>query len=468
MERGGAQIIQIVVQIILARLLGPNEFGTMAIVLVFINLSRVFIEGGFNVALIQKKNTDNLDYSSIYVLSLIISVILFLVLYIFSPYISNFYGQPDLTTILRISGILLFPGALNTVQDSYVAKNQLFKKAALVSLTANLISGIVGIIVAYLNFGIWALITQQILASYIYSYLLQWKINWKPKLVISWVRVQNLFSYGSRILGSSLIYRLYLESRTLIIGKVFSPADLGFYQRGEQIPKVLVGNIDGSIQAVMLPTLSANQEDLETIKSMIRRSLKISTFVIFPMMFGLAAVSNNLFYILLGEKWADASSYLAIFSLTYALWPLITLNQQSVRALGRSDIILNTEIIKRVIGIIIILVSVRFGVKTIAWGFLIERLVETFINAWPNKKLINYGYFQQVKDISPSFVISILMYFCIIILNLLQLNLVFKLFIQIIMGLCVYFMLALITKNESFIYLLNLINTQRRKKNNTF
>lgn len=465
-ERSGAQTIQIVVQLILARLLSPNEFGTMAIVLVFVNLSRVFVEGGFNVALIQKKDTDNLDYSSIYVLSLIIAFVLFLILYFVSPSLANFYDQPQLTSILRVSGILLFPGALNTVQESYVAKNFLFKKSAIIALFATVLSGLFGIASAYFNYGIWSLIIQQITFAYIYSYTLQWKIKWKPNFVISWSRVKVLFSYGSKILGSSLIYKLYLESRTLIIGKVFSPSSLGFYQRGEQIPKVLVTNIDGSIQTVMLPTISAKQDDIESIKSMVRRALKISTFLVFPMMFGLAAISKPLIFILLGEKWIEAGTYLMIFSFTYALWPVITINQQSVRALGRSDIILKTEIIKRVIGIFIILFSVTIDVKAIAWGFFVERLIETFINALPNKKLIRYNYWEQIKDILPSLIQSTVMFIVILLISSIQINIFIKLFLQIIIGISFYFALSIITKNDSFFYLISLLKSVKNDRKN--
>lgn len=462
-ERSGAQAIQIIVQIILARLLSPNEFGTMALVLVFLNLSRVFIEGGFNVALIQKKDTDDLDYSSIYVLSIIISIILFAVLFLISPLLANFYNQKNLSSVLRVSGIILFPGALNTVQSSYIAKNLMFKKSAIVSLIATVTSGITGIILAYFSFGIWALILQQIIYMYLYVYLLQWRIKWKPKFIISWDRVRILFSYGSKILGSSLIYRLYLESRTLIIGKFFSAAALGYYQRGEQIPKVLATNIDGSIQSVMLPTLSAKQDDLNGVKSIVRRSLKVSTFLVFPIMFGLAAIAKTLILVLLGIKWTDSTIFLIIFSFTYALWPIITINQQSVRALGRSDIILKTEIIKRVFGILIIILSVSFGVKAIAWGFFMERLIETFINAWPNKKLINYSYSEQILDILPSFINSLVMYIPVFLMNFLDINLVVLLFLQIVVGGTIYALFSIVTKNDSLTYLMTTLASLRTK-----
>lgn len=462
-ERGGAQGIQVVVQLILARLLGPKEFGTMAIVLVFVNLSRVFIEGGFNVALIQKKDTDDLDYSSIYVLSLLIATFLFILLFFVAPTLARFYEQPQLTPILRASGILLFPGALNTVQESYVARNLLFKKGAIVSLTATIVSGFLGIATAYINFGIWSLILQLVTYSYIYTYALQWNIKWKPNFKISWERVLILFSYGSKILGSSLVYRLYLESRTLIIGKMFSSSALGFYQRGEQIPKVLVTNIDGAIQTVMLPTLSAKQDDTESMKFIVKRSLKISTFVVFPMMFGLAAISKPLISIILGEKWMETTSFLMIFSFTYALWPIITINQQAVRALGRGDIILKTEILKRFLGILIILGSVFMGVQAIAWGFFIERIIETYINAWPNKKLLNYSYWSQIKDIFPSLLQSLLIFAIIAAINLVPINIFLKLFLQLFVGISVYLLISFITKNESFFYLLSTINSFKNK-----
>ncbi|MRI84625.1 oligosaccharide flippase family protein [Aerococcaceae bacterium WS4759] len=463
LERGGAQVIQLLVQIIIARLLSPEEFGTMAIILVFVNLAQVFIQGGFNIALIQKKDSDELDFSSIFYLSLVIASFFYILLFFFAPVIARFYLDEQLIILLRVIGIVLFTGALNTVQMAYVSKYMLFKKSAFCSLLATVISGIIGIAFAYLGIGIWALVFQQISYSVVNSITLWIKIKWRPKLVFSFVRVTRLFSYGSKILSSSLIYRIYLELRTLIIGRIFSSTSLGFYQRGEQIPRVLVNNIDGAIQSVILPSLAVFQDDLPKIKSMIRRSLKTSSYIIFPIMFGLAAVSDTFVFLILGEQWIPTVPFLIIFSLTYSLWPMITINQQPARALGRSDIILKTEIIKRILGLLIILITVPLGVIAIAVGFFIERLIESGINAYPNKKLIDYKYYEQLVDILPSLCQSIIMAIIVYLMNYLEINLLVKLILQIIAGVFIYLALSIIFKNDSFEYFRKMIFVKDKK-----
>ena len=453
MERGGAQGIQFIVQIVLARLLSPEEYGMIAIVLVFILLANVFVESGFSTALIQKKNADELDFSSVLYLSLVIATILYIVIFFTAPFVARFYELPILVQVLRVLSITLFVGAFNSIQNAFVARHMLFKKLFVSSLGAVTISGVVGIIAAYNGLGVWALVLQQLTNQLAVAIILWFTINWRPSLLFSFDRINTLFAYGSRLLASSLIDTLYRNLRTLMVGRMFTSSVLGFYNRGEQFPQLIVSNINGSIQSVMLPALSAHQEDKIRVKEMMRRTIITSSFLIFPMMMGMAAVAEALVRIVLTDKWLPAVPFLQIACFSYSLWPIHTANLQAINAMGRSDVFLKLEIIKKIIGLIILIVSLPFGVYAIALGGVISGIISSFINAYPNKQLLNYSYKEQLMDIMPSFFISVIMGLCVYMFNFLNISTLPILLLQVCMGMAIYIGLAKLLKIESFNYL---------------
>ena len=453
MERGGTQGIQFIVQIILARLLAPEEFGTIAIVMVFINLAQVFVQSGFNTSLVQKKDADEDDFSSVFYMSLGIAGILYVIMYISAPYIASFYRDPILTPVLRVLSITLFAGAFNSIQNAFVSRNLLFKKLFKSSLGAMLISGTLGIIAAYKGLGIWALVIQQLVNQVAITIIMWFTVKWRPTLIISFSKVRKLFSFGWKLLASALLDTGYQELRTLIIGRLYTPSILGYYNRGQLFPKVLVSNIDGSIQSVMLPTLSAYQDDKKRMKEMMRRAIVSSSFLIFPMMVGMAVVAEPLVKIVLTDKWLPAVPFLQIFCISYALMPIHTSNLQAINAMGRSDIFLRLEVIKKVIGLTILLISLPFGVYVIALSSILTGIIGTFINAYPNKELLNYSYKEQWLDIMPSLLISLIMGVSIYLFNFLSIPAWQILILQIVSGGIIYILLAKIFKIESFTYL---------------
>lgn len=458
MEQGGMQVIQFAIQIVLARLLAPHQFGTIAIVMVFIKLAQVFIQNSFNMALIQKKNADDLDFSSIFFLSIGVSIAFYLIIYNLAPLISNFYEDSILVPVLRILSIILLFGSINMVQNTYLVKHLRFKKLFKSSLSSMLISGIMGIIAAYNGLGIWALVIQQLINQILLTLFMWFTVKWRPCLRFSFTRVRGLFSFGWKFLASSLLNNFFMNVRTLIIGRFFSAATLGFYNRGEQIPNLLVYNIDGSIQSVMFSTLSAHQDDRKRIREMMRRTIVSSTFLIFPMMIGLAAVAENLVIVLLTEKWLRAIPFLQIFCFSYALMPIQTTNLQAMNSIGRSDIFLKLELIKKIFEITILLVSLPFGVFAIALGQLASSTIATFINAYPNKALFNYGYIEQIRDITPSFLISVLMGLVVYSINYFNVGNLLMLAIQVLVGIILYLILAIVFRIESFNYLYQTCN----------
>ena len=457
MERGGTQGIQFIVQIILARLLLPEDFGAIAIVMVFISLAQVFVHSGLNTALIQSKDVDDVDFSSVFYLSLFVAALLYILIYFTAFFTADFYRDPILIPVLRVLALTLFFGAFNSIQNAYISRNMMFKKLFYSSVGAILISGTTGIIAAYMGFGVWALVIQQLINQISITIIMWFTVKWRPKLIFSIKRVTKLFSFGWKLLASSLLNALYVDIRTLIIGRFYTPSVLGYYNRGQQFPKVIVSNISGSIQSVMLPTLSANQDNTKRVKEMMRRAIKTSSFMIFPMMIGMAVVAEPLVKIVLTDKWLPAVPFLQIFCVSYALMPIQTANLQAINALGRSDIFLRLEVIKKIIGLIILGISLQFGVYAIALGQVISGIISTFINTYPNKELLYYSYKEQWIDIKPSLLLSIVMGSIVYSFNFLYFAAWKILFLQVAVGAIIYIGLSKILRVENFNYLINTI-----------
>ncbi|MDM0763062.1 lipopolysaccharide biosynthesis protein [Clostridium perfringens] len=457
MERSGVQGIQFVLQIILARLLTPEDYGIIAIISIFITIASVFVQSGFSTALIQNRNSSEEDFSSVFYLSIFVATILYIALFFMAPLISKFYMITELTNVIRVLSLTLFLGAFNSVQNAIIAKKMEFKKLFFSSFIAVNISGVIGIILAYLNFGVWSLVFQQLLNQIFIVLILLIVLKWYPKFIFSIKRIKILFGYSWKLLVSSLIDTIYMNIRSLIIGKIYSAEILGFYNRGNQFPQVIVSNINGSIQSVMLPALSDEQDNLFKVKSMVRRSIVTSSFIIFPMMIGLSVIAEPLVKILLTDKWLPCVPFLQIFCISYSLWPIHTANLQAINALGHSEIFLKLELIKKVIGTTILCISIFYGVYAIAIGTLISGVISTFINSYPNLKLLNYSYLEQIRDIIPSLIVSILMGIITYSIKFLNLSNLVTLMVQIIIGIIVYIILSKLFKLESYIYLKNTV-----------
>ena len=454
LERGGTQGVQFLVQIVLARLLLPEDYGIIALVSVFIVIANVFVQSGFNSALIQKKKADEIDFSSIFFLSLFFAFILYLIIFFSSPFVANFFSEPLLKPVLRVLSIILFFGAVNSVQLSIVSRELKFKKLFFSSLLSISISGFIGISLAYKGLGVWALVAQQISFQSLLMIVLWFTLKWRPKVAFSLKRVKSLFSFGWKLLVSSLVDKIYMDIRLIFIGKMYVSSVLGSFYNGQIIPKTMVSNVNGSIQSVMFPVLSSQQDNRKTVKKMVRRSIVTSSFLIFPIMIGLASIAEPFVKIILTDKWLPAVPFLQIFCLSYALWPIHTANLQAINAIGRSDIFLKLEIIKKSIGLIILSVSLLYGVYAIAIGMVVSGLIGTFINAYPNKKLLDYGYKEQIIDIMPSLVLSTIMGIIVYSIQFLHLATWLTLIMQVSTGIIFFFGMAKIFKLECFDYLI--------------
>jgi len=454
MERGGSQGIQFIVQIILARLLLPSDYGAVALIFVFIIIANVFVQSGLNTALIQKKDADDTDFSSVFYLSLSVAAVMYAILFFAAPGIAAFYNSAQLTVVLRVVSVTLFFGAVNSIQNAAISKNMQFKKLFFSSLGAVAVSGAVSILMAYAGFGIWVLVVQELTNKFMVTLILWFTAGWRPKPVFSLERVKGLFSYGWKLLVSSLLDTFYINLQSLIIGKFYSPSTLGFYNRGDSFPQIIVMNINGSIQSVMLPVIASEQDNRKRVKEMVRRSIVTSSFVVFPMLAGLAVIAEPLVRIILTDKWLPCVPYLQIFCAVYALWPVHTANLQAINALGRSDIYLKLEIIKKSMGLLILTAAVPHGPLAMAAGTLAAGVIGTFINAYPNSKLFNYKYMEQMKDIMPSLVLSLAMAAAINNLKWLHAGDAATIAMQVLAGCAFYVGAAVLLRLESYSYLL--------------
>ncbi|MDD3212438.1 MAG: lipopolysaccharide biosynthesis protein [Eubacteriales bacterium] len=462
-ESIGTQGIAFLVGIVLARLLDPADFGVLAILMVFINLSRVFVQSGLNTALIQKLEVDETDLSSVFYLSLGISGVCYALLYFCAPPIAAYYAQPQLTALIRVLALTLFPGALNSVQQAVVARKMAFHKLMVGSIVSTLVSGAVGIGMAYGGLGIWALIGQQLSNQVVICIVLLIMLDWRPKLLYSWQKVKGLFSFGWKLLLSSLIETLYNNLRPLIIGKLYTEDQLGVYSRGKQFPEFLMNSVNGSIQSVMLPLFSGEQERREQLKAMMRRTIMVSSYLVFPLMAGLALVARPMVSLLLTDKWLPCVPFVWVFCAEFAFYPVHTSNLQAINAIGRSDVFLRLEIIKKAYGLVILAVSVFCfdSLLVIAAGSVLSTLIATFVNASPNKKLLGYSYLEQLRDLLPSFGMTVVMGLAVWAVGRLPLGNLPLLLLQALTGVCVYAGLSLLLKPEAYLGMADMLRALR-------
>lgn len=456
-ERITAQMISLFVSIILTRLLLPSDYGAVALVMVFINIADVFVSGGMGSALIQKKKVDNVDFSSVFYVNIMLSFLIYAVLFFSAPYIAVFYDMPVLSKVLRVLGIRIPIAAINSIQQAYVSRNMLFKRFFYATLLGTLVSGFAGVFMAYRGFGVWALVMQYMINSCTDTLVLWVTVKWRPELKYSWKKAKDLISYGWKLLVSGLLDTGYNELRSLLIGRLYSPSELAFYNQGDKYPKIIVININSSIGSVLFPAISQYQDDKERVKSMTRRSIQVSSYLMWPLMFGLAVTAEPLVRLILTEKWLPCVPFLRIFCFSYGLWPVHTANLQALNAMGRSDLFLKLEVIKKILGISILMISLHMGPLAIAWSLLMTGIMATFINSAPNRKILKYSYKEQFMDLMPSFFLSFFMALLIYPVSFMELPDLFLILLQAVIGVVVYLSGSIITKNQSFQYLIGLV-----------
>lgn len=461
-EKCGAQIVQAIVTVVLARMLMPEVYGTVAIVAVLVNILNVFVDSGLGNALIQKKNADDLDFSSVFYFNMVISLIIYLLLFLCAPALSVFYKIPQLCSIIRVLGLVIIISGVKNVQQAYVAKHMLFKKFFVATLIGTVMSAAVGILMAYYGFGVWALVAQTLTNLFMDTLILWVTVGWRPKLLFSKKNLVPLLSFGWKLLASSLLDNLYNNLRQLLIGKLYSAEDLAYYSRGKQFPELVTTSIHSSIDSVLLPVMAKEQDNRGLVKEMLRKAIKTSIYFMAPLMMGLIAIARPLIDVLLTEKWMDSVLFMRVFCITYMFYPVHSSNLNAIKSLGRSDVFLKLEIKKKILGFALLIISVQYGVMAIAYSIIVSDLLAILINAHPNKRLLDYGYFQQMKDILPNIIMAIIMAISISPISLLNLPNIVILLLQIILGMLMYVTESFILKDETFYYLYSIIKGKIR------
>ena len=452
-ERCGAQFVSFIVTIVLARMLTPEIYGTVALINVFTNILQVFVDSGLGNALIQKKDADEIDFSTVFYTNLVFCGIIYALLFLCAPLIAEFYHDSSLIFLIRLLGITLLVSGVKNIQQSYVSKNMLFKKFFFSTLGGTTTAALVGIGMAVLGYGVVALVAQQLVNITIDTIILWITVKWHPRKVFSFSRLKSLFSYGWKLLLSSLLDILYNNSRQLIIGKLYSSSDLAYYNKGKEIPNYIVVNINSSIDSVLLPAMSNVQNNRCDLKNTTRRAIKSSVYIMAPLMIGLICTSDTVIKLILTEKWIGCVPYLRIFCITFVFWPIHTANLNAIKALGRSDLFLKMEIMKKSIGMVLLLSTMWFGPMVMAYSLLLNSVFSQLINYWPNKKLLDYGYAEQLKDVFPAIVLAIGMGMIVNVVPLWGLTTLLTLIIQVLLGMFIYVIGSKIFNIDSYAYL---------------
>lgn len=464
MERIGAQGVSFFVTIILARILEPSAFGTIALVMVFISILEVFVDSGLGTALVQKKDADELDFTTVLCFNIFACLLVYCLLFFLAPAIASFYNLPDMIPLIRVLSITVIISGAKNVLWAYVSRNLLFKKFFFSTLCGTIGAAILGIWMAYRGYGVWALVAQSLLNNFIDTVFLWVSVGWKPIKSFSLSRLKGLFSYGSKLLISGLLDTGYKQLRSLIIGKIYTTEDLAFYNRGEHIPGLLVGNIDTSLDSVLLPVMSKEQDNIDRIKSMMRRSMKTSIYIVAPLMIGTASIADRLIRVLLTEKWMPAVFFLRVFCLCYVFYPVHTTNLNAIKAIGRSDYFLKLEIFKKVVGLISLAVTMNISVEAMAYSALFMCFINQIINSWPNKKFLGYSYAEQIKDIMPYLLLASFMGIAVYFIGKNGFDDIVSLLIQIVCGIFIYIFGSKFFRFDSFEYLLTMVTNKKQKK----
>ena len=463
-ERTSSQIVTLVVSIAIARVVAPEAYGTLALITVITSLLQLFVDCGLSTALIQKKNVDDLDYSSVFYFNMFLCVALYILTFILSPMIAYVYNDKSLVNIIRVAGILILVSGVKGVQQAYVARNALFKIFFFSTLGGTIISAIVGLIMAYSGYGVWALV-MQILSNATFDTMILWfTVRWRPKKLFSWTRLKSLVSFGWKLLISSLLGSGYTSISNLVIGKVFSTTDLAYYTQGDKYPNIIVGNICMSVDSVILPVMSKEQDNKKKVRQITRKTLKMNTYILVPLMMGLAFCAEPIVGLLFTEKWLYCVPYLRMYCIIYMLWPMHNVNIDAINALGRSDMVLKFELIRNLVSVCMLLITSRVGLIYVAYGVLITSIFTQVLISSYNGKLIDYGFIDQLKDIGPSILLGTIMGVIVYFFKFLGFSSVVTVLLQVLVGGGVYIGTSCVLKLDEIYWLKRVIKIYLKDK----
>lgn len=460
------QCVTLLVSIVLARLLAPEDYGSIAIVNVIIAIGDALVIGGFGNALVQKKEAKATDFNSICWVSMSLSVAIYAVIFICAPLIAKFYSQDILTPVIRVMGLKFIFSAFNSVQTAYVQKKMMFRKLFLSTVGGSMVSSVVGIAMAFSGYGIWALVAQYMTNAVIHTVVLFFMIDWRPKFEISWKSVKELWDYGAKVLGATLVYTIRDNIRTLLIGKRFSSSDLAYYNQGQKFPALLVTDIVAALGNVLFPVMSKNQTDTEKVKALMRNAIRISSYVLLPAIAGMFAVSETFVRVILTDKWLPCVPFLQIMCLIYSTRSLSTIFQKALLSIGKSNLNLLHETITSTMTIVLLVVAVFVfdSVVMIAISQVAVMLVGVGLYITWTRRHFNYRFWELVKDFVPPLLMSLTMVAVVVLVGMVPLQGIVKLILQVLVGVLVYLGLSMVSKNTSYLWIKSYISKAFKKQ----
>ncbi len=462
-DRFSSQGISFVFTIFLARILDISDYGIVAMIAVFMAVAQVFVDSGFSAALIRKPDLNEEDKSTAFYFNIVVGLVCYGVLFLVSPLIADFYDEPLLLPILRVTGLSIVFNSLCVVQRALFTIAVDFKTQAIVSLVCTIISGVVGLVMAYNGYGVWALVLQSTVSSFFNCLLLWVCSHWRPATGFSKDSFYNLFNFGSKLLASGLLDTLYNNAYPIVIGKFYNSAQLGLYSRAQGYASLPSVNITGILQRVTFPILSLMQDDNEKLANSYRLLLRMSAFAVFPLMVGLAAIADPLIRVLITSRWEGCIIYLQIICFGMMLYPIHAINLNLLQVKERSDLFLRLEVIKKLFGVLVLLIAVPLGVLALCVGIVVTSVVSLFINTHYTGKILDLGVIKQIKDITPAFLNSLLMGIVIFCVQFLFEDDLLRLLLGIILGPILYGMVALVVTPTDVRYFIRFLSKNDKK-----
>lgn len=459
-ERFSVQGIQFLVMIIMARLLTPKDYGLVGMVAIFIAVAQSLVDSGFSQALIRKQNRTETDNSTVFYFNIVVGILLYLILFAIAPWIAKFYDSPELTALMRVVCLSVVFNSFVVVQRALLTVNIDFKTQAKASLTAAIVSGVVGIGMAYSGFRYWSIVTQQLVNLGLNTLLLWLFARWRPRWIYSWDSFRELFTFGSKLMASGLLDVVYRNMYLLVIGKVFTASSLGYYTRASQFAEFPSSNLTSIMQRVTYPVLCQIQNDDERLALIYRRFLRVSAFLIFPLLVGLSAVAEPFILLLLKKQWLFASTLLQIICFGMMWYPIHAINLNLLQVKGRSDLFLKLEIIKKIIAVIILCITVPMGLIAMCVGQIFSSIICLIINTHYTGKLIQVGFLRQMQDLLPALVLSVTMWGVVYSTISFLTGSLLQLIIGIFVGVIYYIVLAFLFRFPELKELLSIIRRQ--------
>lgn len=456
-ERILAQLVSLIVSIVLARILMPEDYGAISMVTIFITIANVFVISGLPTALIQKKDADDNDFSSVFYANFVISVVLYAIIFLAAPYIAVFFDMPILKNVMRVLGLRIIVASINSVQNAYVSRNMMFRKYFWSTIFGTVISCGIGLALAYTGFGVWALVAQYMSNTIIGTIVLFITLKWFPKRIFSLKKVLGMFKYSWKILFEGVAETFTVQLRSLIIGRVYTSSDLGCYTKAQQFPDLIITNVSNSVSSVMFPAMSNVQDDRQRVRDLMRRSIVLTSYVMFPVMAGLALVAEPFILVLLTDKWIECVPYLQIFCFTQATTIGMIPRHEGLKSIGRSDVFMWEHMISRIASLLLLMAVFKVSVMAIALSLVAGSIIMAITVGITSKRYNGYRFRDQLFDVLPPILACAVMAVPVYFVGLISLSPFIVLALQALTGFLTYLLISIVFKFEGYIYIRDLI-----------